>query len=82
MFLIGSRADCEEKRQVDPEEAANFLKEIEGAFFVETSAKTGMNIELVHCLSTQLFQKAANYLYKKFTANQRFKELVQPSINS
>ena len=32
---------------MDPSAAASFLKEISGAFFVETSAKTGDNIELV-----------------------------------
>jgi hypothetical protein len=30
----------------------------------------------------KLFQKAANYLYKKFTTNQLFKELVQPTNNN
>ena len=46
LFLIGSRADIEQ-RQVRPEEAQVFLEEIGGVFFLETSAKTGQNIEVV-----------------------------------
>jgi hypothetical protein len=47
MFLIGSKLDNEENREVDSSAAASFLKEISGALLVETSAKTGENIELV-----------------------------------
>jgi hypothetical protein len=50
VFLIGSRADAESQREVSAEQAAEFLKDIEGAFFVETSAKTGQNIQLVRGL--------------------------------
>ena len=46
LFLIGSRADVEE-RKVTTQEAEAFLKEIGGVFHIETSAKTGMNIEQV-----------------------------------
>lgn len=47
MVLIGSRLDRATQREVDPARAAAFLKEISGALLVETSAKTGENIELV-----------------------------------
>jgi hypothetical protein len=41
LFLIGARADLEGNREVSKEEAAVFLKEINGAFCIETSSKTG-----------------------------------------
>lgn len=49
-FLIGARADVEMKREVSSVEASEFVKKIDGAFYVETSAKTGHNIQLVHNL--------------------------------
>lgn len=49
MFLVAAKGDVEqERREVKNEQASFFLKEIQGAFFVETSAKTGLNVELVH----------------------------------
>jgi GTPase SAR1 family protein len=47
LFLIGARADLAVNREVTREEAAVFLKEINGAFFIETSSKTGENVEAV-----------------------------------
>ena len=47
VFLIGTRGDLEERREISKEEAAVFLKELNGAFFIETSSKTGDNIPLV-----------------------------------
>lgn len=47
LFLIGARADLAHNREVSREEAAVFLKEINGAFFIETSSKTGENVEAV-----------------------------------
>jgi len=44
---------------VKNEQAAFFLKEIQGAFFIETSAKTGLNIEMVDLLIMQLFKRSA-----------------------
>jgi hypothetical protein len=44
---------------VKNEQAAFFLKEIQGAFFVETSAKTGLNIEMVALFFMQLFKRTA-----------------------
>lgn len=47
MFVIAAKADIEEKREVSAVQASAFLREIEGAYFVETSAKTGLNIDIV-----------------------------------
>lgn len=55
MFLIGSRSDCAANREVEASTAAVFLKEISGALLVETSAKTGDNIELVLAMGCSYF---------------------------
>ena len=46
-FLIGTKADLEDERKVSAEKANQFLKEFGAAFYIETSAKTGVNIEEV-----------------------------------
>ena len=44
ILKVGSKKDLEEKRQVKSREGAEFAKKY-GADFIETSAKTGENIE-------------------------------------
>jgi GTPase SAR1 family protein len=44
VFLIAAKADIQDKREVSSEMASTFLREIQGAFHLETSAKTGLNI--------------------------------------
>lgn len=44
MVLIGNKADLERDRQVPTDEAAAFAEE-NGLMFVETSAKTGLNVD-------------------------------------
>jgi small GTP-binding protein len=65
LFLIGSRADLAQNREVSREEAAVFLKEINGAFFIETSAKTGENVEAVQIIRCSFFDAQ----HKFFTRN-------------
>ena len=82
VFLIGSRADLEQNREVSKEEATLFLKQIGGVFFLETSSKTGDNIDLVSDDLNQLFKKASDILYKKFITNGAFRNLVRPTMAS
>lgn len=44
IFLVGTKGDLEERRQVERKIAEEYLKEIGGFFYVETSAKTGQNV--------------------------------------
>lgn len=48
LFLIGSKGDIQDKREVQQQEAEGFLKSMGGEYFVETSAKTGLNIDIVY----------------------------------
>lgn len=59
MFLIGNKADLEDKRAISKETAEIFQKNNAFEYFVETSAKTGFNAQNV-------FIEAAKSLYKDF----------------
>ena len=56
IFLVGNKADQEDRRKVPEETAENFKKENNIDFFVETSAKTGLNVK-------EVFVQAAKVLY-------------------
>lgn len=54
--LCGNKADLDENRKVDPEEAKRYAEQI-GSFYTEVSAKINLNIE-------KLFEDIANKLPK------------------
>ena len=56
IFLIGNKADLEEKRKVTKEAGEKFRNDHDISFFTETSAKTGLNVQNV-------FMEAAKDLY-------------------
>ena len=56
IFLIGNKADLEDKRKVSRESGEKFLKDHKLTYFIETSAKTGFNVQNV-------FIQAAKELY-------------------
>ena len=65
IFLIGNKADLENNRHVDKSLAEELVKEHNLDFFIETSAKTGLNAQ-------EIFIKAAKVLFedgKKYTEN-------------
>ena len=55
-MLIGNKKDLEDQRDVTYEEASQFAEE-NGLIFVETSAKTGENVE-------ECFVKTAQLIYQ------------------
>ena len=57
IFLIGNKADLEDKRQVTRENGEKFFHEHKLSFFTETSAKTGFNVQNV-------FIEVAKELYR------------------
>ena len=58
IFLIGNKADLEDKREVTKEAGEKFSREHKLSFFTETSAKTGFNVQNV-------FIEVAKELYKQ-----------------
>ena len=59
VFLIGNKADLEEKREVDKNEAEKYKEDYDLDFFIETSAKTGINAQ-------EIFIQAAKILYRDY----------------
>jgi len=45
-ILIGNKIDLADGRVVQKDDGANFAKEIEASYFIETSAKFGENVEI------------------------------------
>ena len=58
IFLIGNKADLEDKRQVTREDGEKFFQEHKLSYFTETSAKTSFNVQNV-------FIQVAKELYKQ-----------------
>ena len=67
IFLIGNKADLEEERAVTTEEARKFVEQYELDFFMESSAKTGLNVQ-------EIFIQAAKVLYKDFLSYSKDKK--------
>ena len=68
IFLIGNKSDLNEAREVPTERAEQFMKENELKLFLESSAKTGLNIN-------KLFAEAANFLYEEYLKLIKTKEM-------
>ena len=47
IFLIGNKADLDDKRKITREQGEKFYNEHKISFFTETSAKTGLNVQNV-----------------------------------
>lgn len=60
VFLIGNKADLEDSRLINQEQAKKFQSDYDIDLFMETSAKTGMN-------SKELFVEAAKILYNDYS---------------
>ena len=58
IFLIGNKIDLEDNREVPTEKGQQFYKDNKLDFFLETSAKTGINVE-------DVFTSAAKILYRE-----------------
>ena len=59
IFLIGNKADLEDKRVVDKKVAEDFKNDYEIDLFMEASAKTGFNAQ-------ELFVEAAKILFNDY----------------
>ena len=57
-FLVGNKADLEDERKISKEKANDLCKSQNFKFFIETSAKTGVNVK-------NIFFEAAKVLYEQ-----------------
>ena len=60
IFLIGNKADLEDKRLINKKDAEKYKEDYDLDYFIETSAKTGMNAQ-------EIFVEAARTLYKDYS---------------
>ena len=57
VILLGNMSDRENKREVPREQAEKFRRENKIAFFAETSAKSGQNVESSFLLASKLLYR-------------------------
>ena len=72
IFLVGNKKGLEEKRVIQISDAEKFTKEHNLDYFIETSAKTGENVQ-------EVFVKAAQILYNEYM--QHYKEYEEMSVS-
>ena len=67
VIIVGNKMDLEEKRIVDKEEASEYAKK-QNVEFIETSSKTGENVEkTLYMLTEKVLQKIENSSDFSFT---------------
>ncbi len=77
IILVGNKNDLSNKRAVKEDEVQKLIKEYDIDYYIETSAKTGENVE-------KLFVEASKILYKEYmeiTKNQKKKNKKEQTIN-
>ena len=74
IFLIGNKADLEEQREVQLDEAKHFQEENDIHYFSESSAKTGLNAQ-------QVFIEAAKLLLKEHLKYMKNPGPAKPKID-
>ena len=77
IILVGNKSDLSKKRAVKEDEVQKLVKEYDIDCYMETSAKTGENVE-------KLFVKASKILYKEYmnlAKNQKKKNKKDKPIN-
>ena len=67
IFLIGNKADLEKKRVINKDEAEKYKDDYELDYFIETSAKTGINAK-------EIFVQAAKTLYNDYVLYNKEKK--------
>jgi Ras-related protein Rab-2A len=73
IMLIGNKCDLEHLRQVSTEEGASFAQE-NGLLFLETSSKTGHNVEEAFIMPSQhIYEQIQSGVYDVFNDNNGIK---------
>ena len=75
VFLIGNKADLEEKRVINRDEAEKYKNDYDLDYFIETSAKTGMNAQ-------EIFVQAAKILYDDYVLYNNEKKNKENNTNT
>ena len=62
---------CDLQREVEAQEGFEFMKSVNGTFFIETSAKQSIKVD-------ELFYKAAETMFKFYSISKDYRDLVKP----
>ena len=71
IFLVGNKVDLEDDRVVSTNEAKDLVNDLEMDFYMETSAKTGLNAENIFIQAAKLLYKEYKELLKKDDTNEK-----------
>ena len=58
IILVGNKSDLKDKRKVEDKDIEKYIKDYEVDYYIETSAKSGYNVE-------KLFVECSKILYKE-----------------
>ena len=82
IFLIGNKTDLEEYRVISKEQAEKFKNDYELNLFMETSAKTGFNVQELFVEAAKLLLKDVD-TYKDIKKKELIKKInTEDAINS
>ena len=75
VFLIGNKAELKKKRVINKDEAEKYKNDYDLDYFIETSAKTGMNAQ-------EIFVQAAKTLYDDYISYNNEKKNKENNTNA
>ncbi len=75
IFLIGNKADLEDKRLIYKEQGEKCKDEYDLDYFIETSAKTGMN-------AREIFIEAVKILYDNYLLYRKEKKIKENNTSN
>ena len=70
IVVAGNKIDLADQREVSNEEARDFAERV-GLKYIETSARTGQNIEEAFCSLVQLIDARQNRIHKQEAGSQK-----------
>ena len=74
IILVGNKSDLKDKRKVKDKDIEKCIKDYEVDYYIETSAKTGDNVE-------KLFVECSKILYKEYLSIEKKKKKIEENSN-
>lgn len=74
IILVGNKTDLKDKRKVEDKDIEKCIKDYDVDYYIETSAKTGENVE-------KLFVECCKILYKEYLSIEQKKKKIEENNN-